>query len=102
MSEQCGVDGCTDPVENFPEEFPAPPAVARASVSIPAGEDSAMHGLVMCDYHHVAARIMAYTRPDPPYVDVGLYQEVTYYSRALAASAFDLDAMDHVSTGDDA
>lgn len=41
----------------------------------------------MCDPCNLATRILLYTRPDPPFVDVGLYQEVVFYARQLAATA---------------
>lgn len=93
----CWVDGCAEPVENFTEAFPAPPEVVRDQEQIPRGVDSHQHGLVMCDHHHVAARILAYTRSEPPYVDIGLYQECTYYARALAAETFDIPSSEKVT-----
>lgn len=39
----------------------------------------------MCDPCNLSTRILLYTRPDPPFVDVGLYQEVVFYARQLAA-----------------
>lgn len=87
---ECEIAGCTDTVENFPEPFPTPPEINHR------GDGNA----VMCDHHHVAARILAYTREDPPYVDVGLYQEVTYYSRALAAETFGIPSEEKVNTGE--
>lgn len=72
--EYCGdeqPDGLNDP-------FP---------VFVPGGENH--HGpdgdLALCDRCCLAARILAYTREEAPFVDVGLYQEVTFYARQLAA-----------------
>lgn len=39
----------------------------------------------MCDACNLATRVLLHTRPDPPFVDVGLYQEVVFYARQLAA-----------------
>lgn len=39
----------------------------------------------MCDPCNLSTRILLYSRPDPPFVDVGLYQEVVFYARQLAA-----------------
>lgn len=39
----------------------------------------------MCDPCNLATRVLLYTRPEPPFVDVGLYQEVVFYARQLAA-----------------
>lgn len=86
---ECGIAVCDDEVENFDEPFPVPP-------ELKADRDE-NGGVVMCDHHHVAARILAYTRPEPPYVDVGLYQEVTYYSRALAAETFGIPSSEKVT-----
>lgn len=83
VPDECEVPWCDQPIESFPETFYPPSEYLEH-----ADEEGAM---VMCDQHHVASRILAYTRREPPYVDVGLYQEVTYYSRALAAVAFDID-----------
>lgn len=94
MSEQCEVPGCDRDVDNFPEPFPVPEEIGE---DIPTPDEDAPTGLVMCDWHHVAARILAYTRPDHPYVDVGLYQEVTYYSRSLSAETFDIPAQEKVN-----
>lgn len=91
-ADECEIGGCTDSVEHFDEPFTVPPGVPHR------GDGRA----VMCDHHHVAARIFAYTRPDPPYVDVGLYQEVTYYSRALAAETFGLPSQEHVIVPEEA
>ena len=86
---ECEILDCTDDVENFPEPFPVPPELS---------DDHLDDGrAVMCDHHHVAARILAYTRAEPPYVDVGLYQEVTYYSRALAAETFGIPSTEKVT-----
>lgn len=89
VPDECEIGPCENPIENFPEAFFPP-------------EEAAEHAdetgrAVMCDHHHVAARILAYTRPDPPYVDVGLYQEVTYYSRALAAESFGIVSTEKVN-----
>lgn len=91
----CDLPDCDHPVESFDEQFPAPPGAAREA------QDSHAYGLVMCDRHHVAARVLAYTRVEPPYVDIGLYQEVTYYARALAAVQFGLDPDDVVTAPQD-
>lgn len=96
VPDECEVPWCDQPIENFVEAFYPPEEFI---------EDADSEGrMVMCDQHHVAARILTYTRPEPPYVDVGLYKEVTYYSRALAAVAFDLEPTDKVTapqnTGD--
>jgi len=40
----------------------------------------------MCDPCNLATRVLLYTRADPPFVDVGLYQEVVFYARQLAAT----------------
>lgn len=88
VPDECELPDCEAPVVNFPEAFAPPPQVEAPT------DDTGR--LIMCDWHYVAARIMAFTRPDPPYVDVGLYKEVTYYSRALAAETFDLPSQEHV------
>lgn len=89
----CEIVGCEDEVESFEEPFLTPPGVEHG------GDHDQPNYARMCDEHHVAARIYAYTREDPPWVDVGLYQEATYYGRALAAATFDLDPMEHVNSG---
>lgn len=78
--DTCEVEDCDASIDNFPEEFPSPDG-----------------RLVMCDHHHVAARILAYTFEDHPYVDVGLYPEVSYYSRSLAAEQFGIPAREAVN-----
>lgn len=88
VPDTCEIEDCESPVENFDEAFPLPPEIA--------GSDETGRA-VMCDHHHVAARILAYTRAEPPYVDVGLYQEVTYYSRALAAETFGVPSQEMVT-----
>lgn len=85
--ETCQIPGCDTPVENFDEAFPVPAEIDHR------GDGRA----VMCDHHHVAARLLSYTRPEPPYVDVGLYKEVAYYARALAAETFEVPAEDKVT-----
>lgn len=90
----CDVVGCEDVVDNFPEPFPAP---SEVSVTTDDRREA-----VMCDHHHVAARLLAYTRSEPPYVDVGLYQETTYYARALAAETFGIPAREKVTRPQDA
>lgn len=92
LPDDCEVAGCEDDIENFPEAFPVPPELAYGG-----GEGR----LVMCDHHYVAARILAYTKPEPPYVDVGLYQETTYYARALAAETFDIPSQEKVTAPQD-
>ena len=87
VPDECELDFCEREVDNFEEAFPVHP-------DVPGVDETGR--AVMCDWHHVAARILAYTRPEPPYVDVGLYQEVTYYSRALAAETLDIPAEDAV------
>lgn len=42
---------------------------------------------VLCDTCTLSTLILQYTRPDAPYVDVGLYQEVVFYARQLAAAS---------------
>ena len=88
IPDECDVVGCESDIENFPESF-IPPSGAEV-------ETDSDGRSVMCDHHHVASRILAYTREEPPYVDVGLYQEVTYYSRALAAETFGIPAREKV------
>ena len=89
----CEIAGCEEAVESFDDAFLVPPDVEHD------GDHDQPNHAQMCDEHHVAARIYAYTREDPPWVDVGLYQEVTYYSRALAATTFGLEPMEHVNSG---
>lgn len=89
VPEKCELEECDDDVENFPEAFLVPPELVEEADS----EGRA----VMCDHHHVAAKILAYTRGEPPYVDMGLYQEVTYYSRALASETFGIPASEKVT-----
>ncbi len=50
---------------------------------------------ILCDTCTLSTLILLYTRPDPPYVDVGLYQEVVFYARQLAAESVP-DAPDEV------
>jgi hypothetical protein len=83
----CELDFCDREVDNFPEAFPI-------HHEVPGVDDTGR--AVLCDWHHAAARILAYTRPEHPYVDVALYQECTYYSRALAAETLDIPAEDAV------
>lgn len=45
----------------------------------------------LCDSCWLATRIMQLTRSKPPYVDVGLYHEVAFYARQLAAITIDDD-----------
>lgn len=40
----------------------------------------------LCEKHWLAAYFLAMTREEPPFVDVGLYQEATFYGRQLAAA----------------
>lgn len=91
-AETCGVDGCDSDIENFPESFPAPGEVD--------GEADDRGAMIMCDHHHVSARILAYTRADHPYVDVGLYRETTYYARSLAAETFGIPSTEKVNQPD--
>jgi hypothetical protein len=44
---------------------------------------------MLCDPCNLATRILAYSRADPPYVDIGLYSEVVFYARQLAAETID-------------
>lgn len=103
-SQECKIPGCTVDVNTFTDPFPVPPKIAREIAEVPRGEDAQApaHHVVMCDSHNAAARILAYTRSAPPYVDIGLYQEVTYYSRSLAAEFFGLDSSEMVTTPQDA
>lgn len=39
----------------------------------------------LCDPCTLATYILLYSRPEPPFVDIGLYQEVVFYARQLAA-----------------
>jgi len=45
----------------------------------------------LCEKHWLAAYFLAMTREEPPFVDVGLYQEATFYGRQLAATTLDKD-----------
>ena len=89
VPDTCEIPWCDDDVENFTEAFYPPEKFIEH-----ADETGRM---VMCDWHHVAARILTYTREDPPFVDVGLYQEVCYYARALAAETFDIPSEEMVT-----
>lgn len=71
---ECEIPGCEESVESFPEPFLLPPGIPHR------GDRAA----IMCDRHHVSARILAYSRKERPYVDIGLYQEVVFYARQLA------------------
>lgn len=42
---------------------------------------------ILCDTCTLATLILQYTHADPPYVDIGLYQEVVFYARQLAAES---------------
>ena len=65
------------------------------------GEDNSHNGeLELCDGCHLAARILAYTREEPPFVDVGLYQEVTFYARQLATVQVGGDVSEAVNIPD--
>lgn len=81
VPRRCEIPGCDRPVSMVPDiedgeeqplEFP-----------IAVGDLSGRYAL--CDECSVAARILGYTRSEPPYVDIGLYQEVVFYARQLAA-----------------
>lgn len=50
---------------------------------------------ILCDTCTLSTLILLYTRAEPPYVDVGLYQEVVFYARQLAAASVP-DAPDEV------
>jgi len=84
-TEICELQDCSREVDNFSEKFPVPKQLESTGRK------------VMCDRHHVASRIMVYTREDHPYVDIGLYQEVTFYSRSLAAEELGISAKDAVN-----
>lgn len=43
----------------------------------------------LCEKHWLAVYFLAMTREEPPFVDVGLYQEATFYGRQLAAATLD-------------
>lgn len=86
MSDKlCELRDCSREVNNFPEKLPVPKQLESTGEKI------------MCDRHHVASRIMLYTQEDHPYVDIGLYQEVTFYSRSLAAEELGISAEDAVN-----
>lgn len=87
----CQIADCDTEVSTFDEQFP-PPEDAEVEEGVSRAE-----GIVMCDHHHVAAKLVAYTRGEPPYVDMGLYQEVAYYARALGAETFEIPAEDLVT-----
>lgn len=55
-------------------------------VFVPGKPNDHADRLSLCDGCHLAAKVLAYTRAEPPFVDVGLYQEVTFYARQLATA----------------
>lgn len=67
-------------------------------VHVPGVKNGHSDHLELCDRCCLAARVLAYTRPEPPFVDVGLYQEVTFYARQLAAIEMGGDPSEAVVT----
>lgn len=94
VPDECEIPECTHDIENFPDAF-VPPEEFVAHT-----DDSGR--MVMCDRHAVSARLLAYTHSGPPYVDVGLYKEVAYYARALAAVTFNIHPDEKVTAPQDA
>lgn len=43
----------------------------------------------LCEKHWLAAYYLAMTSEEPPFVEVGLYSEATFYGRQLAAATLD-------------
>lgn len=43
----------------------------------------------LCEKHWIAVYFLSMTREEHPFVDVGLYQEATFYGRQLAALTLD-------------
>lgn len=75
---------CADEVDELHEEFPTPDGVES-----------------VCTECLLAAKVLAYSRPSPPFVDIGLYQEVVFYARQLAAFHYDREPVDVLDLSDE-
>lgn len=82
---KCERSGCSTEFDRDDANEPVP--------SLGLAGDDEPHA-IMCDDCTLATLILAYSREEHPYVDIGLYSEVVFYARQLAAASLDDDALD--------
>lgn len=79
---ECEIDGCERPISDVFEDD---------EQGFPVTVGDVNGHFKMCDEHNVAARVLGYSREEPPYCDLGLYKEIVFYARQLAALYIDPD-----------
>lgn len=55
----------------------------------------------MCEEHWLATKFLMMTREEPPFVDVGLYQEAVFYARQLAFCSLGKNPSDAIKIPDE-